>query len=575
MTDSLLRSPSPNTRLLPRARIATQRRLGLGVLSLSMLGLSVCQSHAADDRLEVRRDAREPAFAQVIYQYYQNHPYKALTTLLGDRELAFNASGTVNVLLGDLYARYGLPRESDAALSRASSRDVTAGNRNMPWLRYGKLLYQTGQDSIALNFLRKPPAMLTPLQESERVIMVANILIRQSRVDEAIESLQDYRTPSPFYRQLARYNLALALLQPPTDTLKTTESQTRLIKESERREKIASQILNDLLQGKVQTLKPIIVNQDTSSSKKSGWFGSRNKDTATLLEQRVDAIGSQLSASAVTQDVEDDSITDTDRNNLRDKIALSLAYLALTQKNPDLARQSLRQVRLDSPYSNQALLTSAHVYYQLGDFAKCYNFATELSGRNPTDPLVQEGWLLGARALEEQRKPEAAERYRQAINLFKAQTSQLDQLNRELEEMDFNRIFPVDSLDPVLLGLPSIPDSPYAGWWAQLLDQHDVLAVVQQIQQTQVLRTNLTNYGTRLNRLENRTDLNRDDRLALHETQDLYDKVRMDFDKAAGQDRVALIARIRVPLKKRQEQLDRYLLEALLGLQRVEQSKER
>ncbi|MEY2864106.1 MAG: hypothetical protein RLY58_1813 [Pseudomonadota bacterium] len=538
---------------------APKMQQAIGVFTLCVLPIL---THAAP--LETRRDAREPSFKQVMYYYYLNQPYDALTSLLSNRALEFNATGTVNVLLGDLYARYGLTREADAALSRATNSDVTANNRNNPWLRYGKLLYNTGQDSLALNFLRKPPTLLTPLQESERVITVANILLRQERVDEAIEVLQTYRTPSPFYRQLARYNLGLALLQPTDINGKPMSSQ-----EKERRTVLALGMFEQLLNGKVPELSPVIAptRPEPAPIKKSKGFSTAKR---SLIDNRDLGNASTLTDSALTRDIEDASVTDHDRLNLRDKIALSLAYLHLSRKNPESARLALRDVRLDSPYSNQALLTSAHVYYQLGDFARAYNFATELSSRNATDPMVQEGWLLAARALEDNHKnAEAITRYQQAIQVYKAQTSAISQLSRQIEQVDILRLFPIHTDDPILLDLPPIPDTPLKGLWAQLLDRSDVLSVLQQIRQTQVLQQRTENYGQRLSRLNQSSNMDEDVKIQLDDSNKRYEKVRSDFLKAGLQDRKALIARVQQPLQQRQLQLDRYLTEALLGLQRL------
>lgn len=519
--------------------------------------------------LEKRSDSREPSFKQVMYHYYQNEPYDALTTLLSNRALEFNATGTVNVLLGDLYARYGLTREADVALSRATNSDVTASNRNTPWLRYGKLLYNTGQDALALNFLRKPPSLLNPLQESERVIMVANILLRQERVDEAIEVLQDYRTPSPFYRQLARYNLGLALLQHADINGKPMSDQ-----EKERRTTLAIGMFEQLLNGKVPDIEPVIKPTRPQVKEDKPFLSNPFREKKRSLVDNKDlGNASTLTKNALTRDIEDDSITDADRLNLRDKIALSLAYLYLSRDKAEQARLALRDVRLDSPYSNQALLTSAHVYYQLGDFGRAYNFATELSSRNSADQMVQEGWLLAARSLEDSKKnTDAIERYRQAILLYKSQSSAISQLSRQVEQIDILRLFPVKTSDPILLDLPNIPNSPFSGLWAQLLDRPDVLSTLQQVRQTQVLQDRTDNYGKRLQQLAAIQGVDNDAKVQIEDTQKLYDKVFNDFRKAGLQDRKALIARIQLPLQQRQTQLDRYLTEALLGLQRLGQT---
>jgi len=559
----------------------------LGAIAMSV-ALSMSAAYATP--LELRRDAREPGFAQVMFAYYQNKPYEALTTLLANRQLAFNAAGTGNILLSDLYTRYGLPREADAALTRAGNSDVTASTRNDPWLSYGKLLYQTGQDSLALNFLRDPPALMTPTQESERMIMVTNLLARTDHPDDAIESLQSFQTPVRYYRKLARYNLALSLLQ--KKHLDEGKSYSALdLQLQKEHELLATRILEDLMKDKMPALLPIIKPSESAlgnhaqtaekdkylgydpNVEQNGWassFSYNKIHTQSLIENHELGNASTFTKSALTGgDVNDDSITPREISNLNDKIALSLAYLRLLRDEPQLAKTALRNVQLDSPYSNQALLTSAHIYYRLKDYGRSFNFSNELIKRNPADPLVQEGWLLSASALEEQQDPNAIDRYRAAIEVYKAESSQLVQFDKEIENIDVLKTFPVDASDPILLGLPKIPDTPYAGLWAQLLERSEILSIVQQVQQTELLQSKLGNYEKQLMELEAAKTANREEQTDIKAARELLNKVKSDFQKSAEQDHKALLAQIRLSLKQRQLQLDHYLTESLLGLQRV------
>lgn len=522
-------------------------RLGMGLVALLMA------SATSADTLEVRSDLREPAFAQVMDRVYQNRPYEALTTFLSYRSLEFNATGTSSVLLSDLYTRYGLIREADASLSRATHSDVRSINRNTSWISFGKLLYQTHQDSIALNFLRKPPALLSPLQESERVIMIANILIRQERVDEAIETLEQFHTISPFYRRLARYNLGLALLQPARDAQNQPLSEAAMKQRELRAIGILKQSLSDQLLDSLQT------------SEKGSWFGA-----SQLFKRNPKKTVAQ--AAAPLQDVEDTSISDDDLLNLQDKIGLSLAYLYLRNEQPEQARQILRNVRLESPYSNQALLTSSHIWLQLRNPVLAYNFATELSGRDPADPMVQEGWLLAARALEDQGKSESLTRYEQAITLYKRQLIELEQLRERLKDPQLMRLFPASSEDPILLKPPVPPATPQRSIWAQLLAEGDIQAIIQSLVQVSLLEQQMGLYERQIAKLKSAT-LQSDAQSDLNEATRLATKIQDAFDKAHVQDQKVLVERILQVLERREHKLNGYLTEALLGLQRQQAAR--
>lgn len=515
-------------------------------------------------------DVRDAHFSNALYYHYQNQPYDALTIFLGNPHLELQATGAMNVLLSDLYARYGLVREADAALSRIRGSDVLTSHRNAPWLRYGKLLYQNQQNSLALNLLRQPPQLLTPAQDSERVIMVANILLREGRTDDAIELLQSFQTSSPFFRMMARYNLALALLRP-----ESRPKQALTDEQVKQRRSLAIEILNKLIKNQEIVIPVIVKPRVEDSAKPSGLtslLGGKPKEQTTSPNLNTPTRLSYLSISRGDESLEFEDVIETERLNLRDKIALSLAFLYLTDQQGQLARETLRSVRLDSPYSNQALLTSAHVFYQLGDFQRSYNFANELSMRHAADPLVQEGWLLAARSLEEQHSPLAHERYNESARLYKAQAARLNNLLSSLEQRDVLSWFPVGQTDPILLTAPQLPQDDQMGLWAQLLDQSDIFSILQQRRQTQLLSQRLVQYQARLLALESNPRADNDDKLRLTEMRQQYAHITQQFEQAEQQDDLALKARIRAQLELRQTYLARYLTEALLGLQRLEQS---
>lgn len=165
-------------------------------------------------RLDVSTDTREPEFGQIYYDYHLGRHFSALNRAIQDKDKGQFTSedATTEILLGDLYTEFGLPREGDAALSRVQAQDIPSSTRNMPWLRYGKLIYQAGNDVAAENYLRKPPSNLTSFQESERRLMLANILIRKKSYGEAIILLSDMPGEG-VVASYGMYNLGIAYLQ--------------------------------------------------------------------------------------------------------------------------------------------------------------------------------------------------------------------------------------------------------------------------------------------------------------------------------------------------------------------------
>ncbi len=584
-------------RKLMHARLRNTLVLSLlrcfGVIATTAI-ISLNLAHA--EQLELRSDTREPKFAQVMYSYYQNRPYEALTKILADRQLAFNAGDTGNALVSDLYARYGLLREADIALRRTNSGEMAASTLNGPWLSYGSLLYKTGQNSLALNFMLDPPSLLTPSQEGERMVMVTNLLARTGNPDASIVSLQSFKTKVHYYRKLARYNMALILLQKQYVGEGKYISEGRSFRPIElqvqkEREILAIRILEDLVRDRVPPLLPIIrptdldlMNQpikvdsldenkpkDLSILKKL-WrvaIGSKEPVKQGLIEKRELTNDSTFTKSALTGvDIKDTSITTREMSNLNDKIAISLTYLRLLRDEPRLARTALRNVQLDSPYSNKALLASAHIHYQLKDYARSFNFSNALIKRNPLDSLVQEGWLLSASALEEQKDPNAIERYQTAIDVFKVESSRLTQLYNEIEGIDILKIFPVDVSDPILLGLPNVPETLEMSLWAQLLGRSEILTLVQQLRQIELLQGKLLSYERELAEIK-RGNATTAQQSEIRAAQELLSKLKSEFQNSAKNDKVALVAQVRSALKQKQFFLDHYLTESIFGLQRA------
>ena len=184
--------------------------IALAVAAISQPALAV----DLKKRLDVSTDTREPEFGQIYYDYHMGHHFSALNTVIQDKNkgLFTDDDAETESLLGDLYTEFGLPREADAALSRVQAQDIPSSTRNMPWLRYGKFLYQVGNDVATENYLRKPPANLTSYQESERRVILANVLIHKKSYGEAIQLLTDLPAQGAL-ASYGLYNLGVAYIQ--------------------------------------------------------------------------------------------------------------------------------------------------------------------------------------------------------------------------------------------------------------------------------------------------------------------------------------------------------------------------
>lgn len=112
---------------------------------------------------------------------------------------------------------------------------------------------------------------------------------------------------------------------------------------------------------------------------------------------------------------------------LRDRANVALGYAFLREDRAAEAREVLRRVRLEGPYSNRALLGVGWAESALGNFREALVPWTELAGRDLLDPAVQEALLALPYAIAELgANSEAIDRYERAIVSFSEQSQRLD-----------------------------------------------------------------------------------------------------------------------------------------------------
>lgn len=395
---------------------------------LSILALAVTLSSQSawavdlNKRLGVSTDTREPVFGQIYYDYHMGQKFSALnTTLLEKNKGMFSdEDAETESLLGDLYTAFGLPREADVALSRVQAQDIPSSTRNMPWLRYGDYLFKLGNDVTTENYLRKPPQNLTNEQESQRRLLLSNVLIRKKNYDEAIKLLLDM--PS---------------------------------------------------QGAI------------------GGYGLYNLGVAYIQEGKTDLGIAQLNEMIRLSNEDNESL------DLKDKAALAIAYRYLQDGNYMGARDSLIRVRLKGPYSSSALLALSYSYYLNTQYQDALPAALELQSRNPSDPAVQEAYLLASRVYEDLgANNQALSSYRIATMTLRDQMLELERTAKRIDEDKWPDVLSpmqvnTNEADPLNVKIiPATNDAIIAGLFAKLFASaqfHEEFKAYRQLQRIQEL----------------------------------------------------------------------------------------
>src|SRR6185295_16680946 len=112
---------------------------------------------------------------------------------------------------------------------------------------------------------------------------------------------------------------------------------------------------------------------------------------------------------------------------IRDKSNLVLGTLLFESANPERAKLSLDRVRLEGPFSNQALLRAGWAEAEASHYDRALVPWNILADREPTDVAVQEAMLAVPHAYASLNlHGRAALKYGRALDLFSKQIERMD-----------------------------------------------------------------------------------------------------------------------------------------------------
>jgi Tfp pilus assembly protein PilF len=112
---------------------------------------------------------------------------------------------------------------------------------------------------------------------------------------------------------------------------------------------------------------------------------------------------------------------------LKDRANLALGVAYLQAKDPARAREAIDRVRLEGPFSGQALLAAGWAEAADGNYRAALTPWLALHARSPLDPSVQEAYLTVPYAFVALKAPgQAAQYYRAALNSYDEESAQID-----------------------------------------------------------------------------------------------------------------------------------------------------
>ena len=193
---------------------------------------------------------------------------------------------------------------------------------------------------------------------------------------------------------------------------------------------------------------------------------------------------------------------DRDKKAIRDKANLVLGTLLFEGDQVDRARSTLERVRLEGPFSNQALLRAGWAEVDLEQFERAVVPWSVLARRDATDPAVQEAKLALPYAYSRlDVHGRAAVLYQEAVESFASEIVKLDASIRSIERGDFLAALEREEIKQDkdwVVRLRDLPGAPETFYLVSLMASHDFQSALQNYLDLTDLRRTLQRAATSL-----------------------------------------------------------------------------
>jgi tetratricopeptide (TPR) repeat protein len=187
---------------------------------------------------------------------------------------------------------------------------------------------------------------------------------------------------------------------------------------------------------------------------------------------------------------------------IRDKTNLVLGAVLFETGSFDRAKQTLDRIRIEGPFSNQALLRAGLAEASAKQYERALVPWTILAEREPTDAAVQEVMLAVPHAYSSLNlHGRAAINYGRALELFTKQIERVDASIHSIREGQFLKaLIREESREDQtwVIKLRSLPDAPETYYLMELMASHDFQTMLQNYLDLEELQSKLTSWETSL-----------------------------------------------------------------------------
>jgi tetratricopeptide (TPR) repeat protein len=159
-------------------------------------------------------DVKDLRYGDVLFYFFQDDFFDSITRLLAAQQLDRlpNTQGEAELLLGGLYLSLGEHVEAGNIFEKLLNANATEAVRNKAWFYLGKVWYQRGYLQESEHALRQVSDKIQPRISAERYMLLAQLMLRENRYDDAIAALSAWHGP-PDWTAYAQFNLGIALVR--------------------------------------------------------------------------------------------------------------------------------------------------------------------------------------------------------------------------------------------------------------------------------------------------------------------------------------------------------------------------
>jgi hypothetical protein len=394
-------------------------------------------------------------------------------------------------------------------------------SRDLRDLYFGEALYQANQGRYfeALERLDAELALHNGVDEPQRDSL-------QFHIGEAEFSVGDFEL---YYRMHLRAGRAIkAVLEGAVDESVRNEAAYRLARIHFQKDQAADALIAlDRISGKV----PVAIRDDVEFLRANVYMALGRPADATAVLKRLQGAQSltgfaayNLGISMLQEGREQDAILQLDKAGqlkvsdagplaIRDKSNMLLGKLMLESTDFAHAQQYFDRVRLDGPFSNQALLSAGWADVSAQNYERAVVPWSMLAQREVTDAAVQEAMLALPYAYSKLNvHGRAAVLYSDALKSFGEELTKVDASMKSIAEGRFLKALVREEIQQDkgwAIRLRTLPDAPETYYLMQLMASNDFQTALQNYLDLDELRKKMAGWQTSLDAYEDMIRLRR------------------------------------------------------------------